>query len=131
MKKELRSAFKPYGYLLTAALGVGIKTVETAYEITEISKLLDFMNLMTYDYHGAWETATGHPSPLYPRDVEKKEQKFLNVDMSLKFWLKNGAPREKIVLGLASYGRSFTLSNSKYNGLGTRVNGAGSPMRVN
>ena len=29
---------------------------------------LDFINLMTYDFHGGWEKVTGHHSALYPSD---------------------------------------------------------------
>ena len=40
---------------------------------------LDFINLMTYDLHGAWEDFTGHNSPLYPRDDEVDDQAYLNI----------------------------------------------------
>ena len=30
------------------------------YEIAKIGKILDLLNLMAYDLHGAWEKVTGH-----------------------------------------------------------------------
>ena len=46
--------------LLTAAVAAGKPTIDKAYEITKIGKILDILNLMTYDLHGSWETFTGH-----------------------------------------------------------------------
>lgn len=34
-------------------------------------------------------------------------------DYSIKYWIKKGIPREKLTLGIAFYGRTFTLSNPK------------------
>jgi len=45
--------------LLTAAVGVGLHTAETAYDIPGMSQHLDLINLMTYDLHGGWEPRTG------------------------------------------------------------------------
>ena len=40
---------------------------------------VDFINLMTYDFHGAWENVTGHNSPLYSHPSETGDSKYLNV----------------------------------------------------
>lgn len=36
----------------------------------------------------------------------------------IKYWLSEGAPSEKIVLGVPFYGRSFTLADPQSNGVG-------------
>lgn len=40
---------------------------------------LDFISLMAYDFHGSWEKATGHNSPLYKRQGESGTAAELNV----------------------------------------------------
>ena len=44
--------------------------------------------------------------------------KRFHQNYSINYWISHGAPRSKIVLGLGSYGRSFTLSRANANGLG-------------
>jgi chitinase len=69
--------------------------------------------------HGSWESFTGHHSALYPRSSETDPiQRTLNVDFAVNYWIKNGAPSTKINLGMATYGRSFKLTNNNNNGLG-------------
>lgn len=41
----------------------------------------------------------------------------LNVNWSVNYWLAQGAAREKLMLGVGSYGRSFTLDKSNLNGI--------------
>ncbi|CAG2122088.1 unnamed protein product, partial [Medioppia subpectinata] len=73
---------------------------------------------MCYDYHGGWENRTGHNAPLYARPDEILNDKISNVNFSINYWISKGAPRNKIVLGMGTYGRSFTLQRSEDNGLG-------------
>ena len=68
--KELSAAFKPKGLLLSAAVGAGKSTVDNAYDIPKLSQYLDFINVMTYDFHGSWEKQTWHHSPLYSGDYK-------------------------------------------------------------
>lgn len=37
-----------------------------------MSEYLDWISVMTYDYHGQWDKITGHVAPLYvhPEDVD-------------------------------------------------------------
>ena len=41
---------------------------------------MDFVNVMTYDFHGSWEAFLGLNSPLYARANEIGVQAQLNID---------------------------------------------------
>jgi chitinase len=66
----------------------------------------------------------GLNAALYGREDEKGEQRWYNVDYAIKYWISNGAPKEKLVLGLATYARCFTLAGNETN-LGATTVGAG------
>lgn len=55
------------------------------YDVPEISKYLDFINVMTYDFHGQWERQVGHNSPLYSLDSATSYQKKLTVVSIIEF----------------------------------------------
>lgn len=62
----------------------------------------------------------GHNSPLYGRDGmnyngSEAAQNWKNINFTINFWINNGCKHNKINLGLAAYGRSFTLKNSTFN----------------
>ncbi|KAI4468382.1 chitinase [Holotrichia oblita] len=123
---EFRTAFNNHTprYLLTAAVAASRSSVDLSYEVPQLSKYLDFINVMTYDLHGAWETVTGHNAPLYPRSSESGTARTLNVDSSITGWIERGASPEKLILGIPTYGRSFTVSGSN-KGLNAPASGPG------
>ncbi|GFS17185.1 chitinase-3-like protein 1 [Elysia marginata] len=127
--QELRAAFDAEGILtnrqallLTAAVAAGKEKIDKGYDIPAISAELDFINLMTYDLHGSWESVTGHNSPLYAGDHESGDKRQFNVDWAASYWVSNGCPPDKLVVGLPLYGRSFTLTTGS-----TTVNSPASP----
>lgn len=65
--QELRQEFSKQEppLLLAVALSGYKDVIDEAYEVREISRAVDFMSVMTYDYHGAWESKTGHIAPLF------------------------------------------------------------------
>ncbi|XP_071106908.1 chitinase-3-like protein 1 [Haliotis cracherodii] len=109
--------------LLTAAVAASPAIVDAGYDVPQISNYLDIINIMSYDFHGAWDAVTGHNSPLYadPSDGSPK----LNVDYTANYWYVKGAPKSKIAVGTPMYGRSFTLANSRNTGIGAAVRGGG------
>ena len=62
---ELREAFSPLGLLLSAAVSPSKKIIDVGYEVVSLARDLDWIAVMTYDYHGHWDKKTGHVSPFY------------------------------------------------------------------
>ncbi|KAK6643069.1 hypothetical protein RUM43_004572 [Polyplax serrata] len=132
--KELRLAFEGEAkssnqprLLLSAAVPASFEAIAAGYDVPEISKYLDFINVMTYDFHGQWERQVGHNSPLYSLDSATSYQKKLTVDYSAREWVKQGAPKEKLMIGMPTYGRSFTLVNESQFDIGAPASGGGTP----
>ncbi|XP_003792386.1 chitotriosidase-1 [Otolemur garnettii] len=113
--------------LLSAAVPAGQAYVDAGYEVDKIAQNLDFISLMAYDLHGSWEQVTGHNSPLYKRQGESGAAAKLNVDAAVQYWLKRGTPADKLILGMPTYGRSFTLASSSDTRVGAPATGPGTP----
>lgn len=111
--KELSQEFKPYGLLLTAAVAAGKHFMDKAYDVPQVSRYLDLIHVMAYDFHGGWEKKTGHHAPLYSRPEEPADEYILNLNFSVNYWISQGAAREKMVLGMGLYGRAFTLQRAE------------------
>ena len=90
-------------YLLTAATAAGGRLI-ASLELDRVTPLLDWFNVMTYDYHAGsaiahfnapLHAATNDPTPFY------------NVDSTVALYRRGGVPSEKIVLGVPFYGRAY------------------------
>lgn len=104
--KELSQQFKRNNLLVTSAIGAGKDTIDAAYDIKTLSKYLDYLHIMCYDYNGSWNRKIGPNAPLQSRDV-------LNVEYTIEHLLALGAPSNKIVLGLPFYGRTFVTPSKR------------------
>ncbi|CAJ1084724.1 chitinase-3-like protein 1 [Xyrichtys novacula] len=97
--------------LVVASVSADRETIDNGYEVEEIAKSLDFINVLTFDFHGPWESTTGHHSPLFQGSQDTGDKIHSNTDSALKYWQAKGAPAEKLNMGLAAYGRAFSLSS--------------------
>ncbi|KAK3593300.1 hypothetical protein CHS0354_031359 [Potamilus streckersoni] len=133
--KEVKTAFEQESFItdrerlvLTAAVPAGKSDIDIGYNVTEIAKYLDFASIMTYDLHGPWDSTTGHNSPLYARLSETPFQKTLNVKWAADYWVSQGLPKDRINIGIPTYGRTFILRNPAHDiMMGAAVKGAGPP----
>lgn len=39
--------------------------IDAGYDVPVLARHLDWIAVMTYDYHGQWDKKTGHVAPLY------------------------------------------------------------------
>lgn len=121
--KELRKVLDRCGagdgkkYLLTAALGGTAYTLRF-YDLKSISGLLDYVNLMTYDFTHGNSTETGHHTCLF---APAGKSGVPSADAAVKICLDSGIPAEKLVLGCAFYGRGWDVTVGSSNGLHASV----------
>ncbi|XP_043659877.1 mucin-5AC isoform X4 [Drosophila teissieri] len=113
--------------LLTMAVPAGIEYIDKGYDVPKLNKYLDWFNVLTYDFHSSHEPSVNHHAPLYSleEDSEYNYDAELNIDYSIKYYLKAGADRDKLVLGIPTYGRSYTLINEESTELGAPAEGPG------
>ncbi|XP_061488231.1 chitinase-3-like protein 1 [Rhineura floridana] len=113
--------------LLSVAIPAGKEAIDKGYDIKYISQFADFLNFITFDFHGSWEAYTGHLSPLQRSNADgHSAASSYNVDFAVKYLKSKGAPAEKIIMGIPTYGRTFTLS-SRQTMVGAPASGAGTP----
>ncbi|MEG2813263.1 MAG: glycosyl hydrolase family 18 protein [Oscillospiraceae bacterium] len=111
--QDLRTALDKQGvevgkkYELSAALPIAPEKVEVGIDVAKMFKLLDFGNIMTYDINGAWSELTGHHANLYGNPKDPEYAKGWSVDQSIKFYMDQGAPPDKLVIGSAFYSRGW------------------------
>ena len=73
----MSAALKPKGLLLSAAVSASKPIIDKAYDLVVLGQYLDFINVMSYDFHGYYEGKTGHHSQLYQHAQDSKD--YLNT----------------------------------------------------
>ncbi|KAI9552900.1 hypothetical protein GHT06_020784 [Daphnia sinensis] len=111
--EALKNAFQSGGYLLSIA--VIANHSDAGYNIPKIERLVDFVNLKSYNMTGSWKSMADHHAPLYPRKWEGPGNENNNVDSMVSYWIKQGFPESKINMGIPFFGNSWTLSSGAYN----------------
>ncbi len=72
--------------------------------IADLFEHIDFANIMTYDTHGNWDQQAYHHTALM---ANPKYPNMWTAEHAVNFYKNQGAPSEKIVIGVANYSRGF------------------------
>ena len=106
------------GLLLTAAMPAA-KHYHDNINLPGTQNQLDWMNVMTYDFHGLWEPVgpTNHHSNLHFNNNDPSVSP-LSVDRVVGEYLAKGVKASKVVVGIPFYGRGWArVPAGKDNGL--------------
>lgn len=121
LREKLDKASKEDGenYLLTAAVTAS-SWVLGGVSSNEYAKYLDFLSVMSYDFHGGWNEYVENLANIYP-DPDDKEtinmiMPVLGMDWAYKYY-RGVLPPEKILMGIPYYSRGWENVNGGENGL--------------
>ena len=100
-------------YLITTAVG-GSQSYIDHTEMHKVQEYADYINIMSYDYKGGSDTISGHHTNLYTSPDDPGQE---SADKSIKAFIAAGVPSEKIVIGIAFYGKAWEMQSDENNGL--------------
>jgi chitinase len=122
--KQLRddlNALGPDRHLLLTVASTGYRNHLKDLSPKQMSDVLDWFNLMGYDFNEMQPKRTSHHSGLFAwttkSNVEEDASKSANSDAAVQWYLDHGVPPDKIVLGLPFYGQVWSGVRDENEGL--------------
>ncbi len=120
LMQELRRKLNAQGakdgksYLLSFAGAAGPGYANNV-ELNKLQKIVDYINVMTYDFQGTWDSTTGLNAPLYKDPGGGPAAG--NVHDAVQMYLNRGVPAGKLMMGVPFYGYRYDNVREANNGL--------------
>ena len=106
LMQALRAEMTSPDFLLSMAIPSNPPGWGTGFDVPSLAPILDFINVMTYDFHGPWSNHAGHNAPMLQSASDPGSEGSLATSMDL-FEKTYGVPRQKLNFGTAFYGYDF------------------------
>ena len=117
--KALRQAFdresKKDGRHYAISMAVADGPFVDGIDIAAVAPLVDWFNLMTYDFVNRMTPTTGHHTGLYRSRLAPADAR--SGDSAVRQFRAAGVPPGKLLLGVAFYGREFDDVRATHDGL--------------
>jgi chitinase len=122
--RQLRADLDAFGHerhLLLTVASTRYRNHLNDLSLKEMSDVLDWFNLMGYDFNEMQPKRTSHHSGLFAWSTTSKidadATKYANSDAAVQWYIEHGVPPEKIVLGVPFYGQIWANVPDENNGL--------------
>ena len=104
-------------YYLSATVSSSVKKIHISYEIMEVAKYVDYVDVMVNSLWGHWKGRAGSATAMKGRTP--------TVIDSIEAWINSGMPASKINIGFALYGRTYKLESVLNYEVDAPTNGPG------
>jgi chitinase len=102
LMQELRNGL-PSPWLISMAVTADPRGYGQGFNIPALAPIVDFLNVMTYDFYGPWSGATGLVSPLAQDPGDPEQVGSVKTSMDL-YQNQYGVPVSKLNIGTPFYG---------------------------
>lgn len=131
LMKDFRVALDTAGestdthYLLTADTSPNQYAAAQQLQLKSVAHSVDWLNVMTLDFHGGWDSITDFGSNLFPdpKDPQPATGKF-SVVQTVAYYESHGVPADKIALELPYYAHAWAGVAATNDGLYQSTTGA-------
>ena len=107
LRKELGKKYE-----ISFAAGGFDQFIDSSIEWKKVMKIIDKINVMSYDLVHGFSKVSGHHTALYSTPQQKQ-----STDNAVNRLIEAGVPPKKIVIGAAFYGRMFKVTDTANKGL--------------
>ena len=106
MMEQLRDSLSSSGRQLSLSAAVP-SYIGSGYDFHNLARLVDWVGVMTYDYHGSWTALSGFVAPLYDPPSSTGDTEGSVNSSIMQFLQYSSIPISKLFMGLAFYGYNF------------------------
>jgi len=102
----------------------GVKSqIEEGYNVREVFRYADLVNVMAFNYHSPSESKTAMNAPLYADSADSEQDKQNTVSYIVEYLIRHGADIKKMILGIPTSGLGYILHDSSQNRVHAPVRG--------
>lgn len=98
--------------IISFAAGGFDEFLEKSIDWKAVIPIINFVNLMSYDFVGGYSKVTGHHTSLYSTPAQKR-----SADDAIRYLDSIKVPLQKIIIGAAFYARTWEQVSNNNNGL--------------
>lgn len=106
--REFKNAFRHDGLLLSLSVLPNVNST-VYFDPRQLAPNLDFVTIQAFDFYNPTRNPkeADYTAPLYELIDRKVDE---NGDYQVRYWLNNGFPNNKLVLGIPTFGRAWKMT---------------------